>query len=695
MTLNYSNWLEKLKIKYREVIDSFQSGEYNHLVTNYRFEGSTLLFIFEIELQSIDITLLIVNHDPTSDELCKYFGLFSVLNKHTEVVKEEIKLKIHESEELRSIEQDILNLFENQLKIRRNSRGKGEYLGGGTIGRPPWYWFLYEGRLDDISIDNFFTNAVKDAKDRYQMKIRLDENIKNRKISVESVEPLDIHNSQVKEFLEEVRKDLENIKKNLSDKLKNAFSNCSVIVENDSLEKFEFFTEHSRACKLFAEILPISDLTIQGDLDSRRFRVQIRGLYGYLIEEVLHKFITNPQDLDNYILQKINEFILSYKTKQINYTIILPINGIIAKADESFNSFQLSFTKNAGLLLLDDIIVITKNSDFILTRSMHYTNDIISGINRAISIYCNGTINFNFVETNSFLSTTKLTEPESINKSNTWSEIRNLFSSFVLTNFKLGYSKQFYKFPWWIPKRRYQYDFPAPDWLRNLRYFNPSENMSIDQMEFLQIKHLVPESYRNITHFIPIDKKDTKTFPLGNISSGSGLFRVIQGKSHEMGFQEIDLQIPSGIFQLLIRSFKIYSDKSKVINFYTNQFIIKQIILLRLHEKIEEAIINSCLIIESLLVGGNTELSYQFRLHASLLISNDLEDFQKKIRFFKDLYNLRSEIVHGEAKWHKKYRKFLNNHTRWNFSDYDWNNDLISLSLINCDDQLPLRFCFV
>ena len=460
-----------------------------------------------------------------------------------------------------------------------------------------------------------------------------------------------------------------------------SFVNRSAIIQNGALDKYGFIPDESKACKMFGEIVPIQNLTIQADLDSRRFTIQIRGLYGYLIEEILQKYIIYPGEIEKYIIKKINDFITSYKTKKIPYKILLPLNGIIADVEESNEKLTIPFTENAGLLLSDDATIITKNSDIILSRSVHYNrDDIEKGINRTISIYCKGTLAFKFIEQNSFFFQFDRSEPDSINNSSVWFEIRNIFSSFVLSNFKIGYSKQFYKFPWWIPKKRYQYDFPTPDWLRNVMYFNPSQKMSIDRMKMLQIKDLAPESYRGISFPHPIDKEERITFTQGDISNGLGFFKIDQGRHFEMSFQEPHLKIPSRDFQILIRKFAVYSNKKNSINFYSSQFIIKQIINLRLREKIEDAILDACLIIESLLVSGERELSYQFRLHASLLISNDIKELETNISFFNNLYSLRSQIVHGVEGWDESYRIFLNKHTRWNFGKSEWNYDQIEFT---------------
>ena len=63
MSENNLNWLAKLKNKYQSEIDKLRTEEYRYLVTNYRFEGSTLLFIFNFQLELLNLTILIVNHN--------------------------------------------------------------------------------------------------------------------------------------------------------------------------------------------------------------------------------------------------------------------------------------------------------------------------------------------------------------------------------------------------------------------------------------------------------------------------------------------------------------------------------------------------------------------------------------------------------------------------------------------------------
>ncbi|MFW9823233.1 MAG: hypothetical protein ACFFE4_09875 [Candidatus Thorarchaeota archaeon] len=675
MSENYSNLLNKLKKKYISEIEKLPEEALKYIVLNYRFEGSTLLFIIKFQMQLYNLTILIVNHNSNFEDKCKFLGSYLKGDNSAESLIDNIKTKIDENKELIDVSNELLEFLKKQIKKKREPQGKGKSLGHGTVTRASWYWFMFEGDPEDISIDDFFTDAFKEAKDRYQMKKELDEAVIRRRKSIEQINYLDYSDTKVQTFLEELKEDLEKIKNNLSDDLKNSFNKRSVIIENKALRKYGFTSKDSKACKLFKTIFPIDNLNIQSDLDSRRFSIYIRGLCEYLTEEVLQEYIVNPGKFDEFVIGKLNDFIKSYKTKILSYEIILPLNGIIADVEASSRELVIPFTENSGLSLFNDAILITKDTDIILGRSVHYRKDNNEeGINRAIAIFCKGNINFKFKESHGFLFDFDRSEPDSINISKEWIEIRNIFSSLILGNFKIGYSKQFYKFPWWVPKERFQYDFPTPEWLSDVMYFNPSQKMSIDRLKFLQIKHLIPESYRNITFPTPL-RSQKVPFTNGDIVNGTGTFRIDQGRSNEMSYQEINLKIPSRNFQIIRNAFSIYSRRDNPINFYSSEFIMNKMIHLRLRERIEDAILDSSLIIESLLVSGESELAYQFRLHPSLLISKNISDFETNLTFFKDLYNLRSKIIHGDEKWTEAYRKFLNRNTRWNFSksELDYN----------------------
>ncbi len=122
MSENNLNWLAKLKNKYQSEIDKLRTEEYRYLVTNYRFEGSTLLFIFNFQLELLNLTILIVNHNSTLNEVCKYIDSIPVyLKRHIQIeyVMAKLELIIDENEELHSIKDNLLKIIENQIKRKR------------------------------------------------------------------------------------------------------------------------------------------------------------------------------------------------------------------------------------------------------------------------------------------------------------------------------------------------------------------------------------------------------------------------------------------------------------------------------------------------------------------------------------------------------------------------------------------------
>lgn len=71
----------------------------------------------------------------------------------------------------------------------------------------------------------------------------------------------------------------------------------------------------------------------------------------------------------------------------------------------------------------------------------------------------------------------------------------------------------------------------------------------------------------------------------------------------------------------------------------------------------EDIIIDAFIVFEWLFTRNmRAELSYRLSLNISLFISSDWEEFKRTNDFMKDLYGLRSSIVHG-GNWIKEAKK--------------------------------------
>lgn len=68
--------------------------------------------------------------------------------------------------------------------------------------------------------------------------------------------------------------------------------------------------------------------------------------------------------------------------------------------------------------------------------------------------------------------------------------------------------------------------------------------------------------------------------------------------------------------------------------------------------------------------GFQGEISFRIAMNASLFISKDLKEFEKNFHFFKNLYSIRSNAIHG-ADWQKHANKSLKklNKKGWQFSN--------------------------
>lgn len=100
---------------------------------------------------------------------------------------------------------------------------------------------------------------------------------------------------------------------------------------------------------------------------------------------------------------------------------------------------------------------------------------------------------------------------------------------------------------------------------------------------------------------------------------------------------------------LLIKYHKNYSDNKGPVYFYWD--IAYNEYLSGLYcSFLEEAIVHLITAIEALVITGDYKISYRTALYASLLNSNNAEEQGEIFNLIKELYNLRSKVVHGDDK---------------------------------------------
>lgn len=78
-------------------------------------------------------------------------------------------------------------------------------------------------------------------------------------------------------------------------------------------------------------------------------------------------------------------------------------------------------------------------------------------------------------------------------------------------------------------------------------------------------------------------------------------------------------------------------------------------------EKIRDIILDFCSIFEFLFTRGwNLEVSFRMPLNAALFLSKNWKSFTKNYQFFRDLYDIRSTIIHG-SNWEEKLNNLIKN----------------------------------
>ncbi len=458
-------------------------------------------------------------------------------------------------------------------------------------------------------------------------------------------------NDKVLRFTDSVVQDLNAIGNKISDDVRHALGDRRIITQSNLLEALEFISYDSYGCVLLKELIPVERLVIQTNLDSRRFKISIRGFYGYLLEVLLSTYLQKGKGVKELAVKKLNQFIACYNARNIPYKIILPIKGIRACVSSSNDLVKKFLSEKSGLVLYRNILLLSRTQDIFFHNEFHmgFAKKLIG-----MAIYCKGNVKFKIASGDWYDFKNCDPVENYIGESEVWSEIKNIFSCFVLNNLRIGYSKQYYQFPWWIPNERIDYDFPLPNWLQYTDHYDPDESYSSKQKRKPPYSDLVPNVYCDITYLGNRRAEIMEFYDFGEISGGLGLFVMESSKQDEKL-----LEIPSSMYDKIIKTYYTFSRQRTPINFLSNQFLIDRLIKLRFRTNIEDTVIDACLVIESLLTGGKRRLTYQFKTHPSLLISRTPEELERNIQFFKHLYKLRSKIVHGDKEWRLVYHEFL------------------------------------
>ncbi len=413
-----------------------------------------------------------------------------------------------------------------------------------------------------------------------------------------------------------------------------------------------FLAKKADILSLLRKLLPFAKDNIEFWLpfDSRLYFISIGDIYDCLIENAMEKYLTHPDKFQNNLLNLINNWRETFKSKIFSYELIIPLKGLFfsdlnwneltgKRVDDEEVQKYMHETTFHGWELKNYIINLNKTSKH---SSIQLNPPPIYSIFK--------TQKQNSVKFNSCYISTKLFCPitfrgyvkaPNIRDSKPWQYIKEINQTFLVSGIKLRLGKPFYKFPWWISKILVnEISFAIPEWM-------DESNMWINPIE-----PLIPDFFAiNIGFDLEIDKLRSYD---GDVFLGkSEVLKkgvLVKGGSLPM--------FPLSKLSEIKSIYSILTDPNSInINFNNSQikFLLNNLLRLVKRNSLEDAILDACLILESI---GSSEKSKKYLIIASILADTT----NRFANFFKMQYNLyncldkaRNKIIHGSSEWTKEY----------------------------------------
>ncbi|MFX1257372.1 MAG: hypothetical protein ACFFAN_05915 [Promethearchaeota archaeon] len=473
-----------------------------------------------------------------------------------------------------------------------------------------------------------------------------------------------------------------------------------IILEPKTYQNLGFSDEDDKIINLLKELIQIPEekRLIRFSLDSRFFTLQIGDLYDNLMNLLLSSYLMDEHSISEKLFLLLREFSFHFEKMIIPYKILIPLKGINInrKSSEKIqnlvfvskeSSFQNIYASQIEIKIFRDFRIIRKDFSIIgIATETH--NSKKDEITHTIGLLAKSFIPFENpprkFPPNQGRALMDFLYPKnilSLKNNPIWKELKNIYASFLVFNQKIRYGRPFYIFPWWISKETSRFfEFPRPSWMLKTDFTKQHSSQSSKIFEELIIADLIPDFDRFSTFILPYQQlvRSSK----GDMwTSETGIRGLGRDPRENYGFQRYNL-----IFKQVQQNYQVLSNKGNSINFEKDTMIFDRLIRLRQREYVEDAIMDGNLILEALLIPEPYEFSYRFRLYASILTMNSLEDGKKTEKYFKNLYLLRSLIVHG-GDWSKVYKKFVKLIVSYDIDKYS-NKELIEKTNDDVIDSL-------
>ena len=463
-----------------------------------------------------------------------------------------------------------------------------------------------------------------------------------------------------KKFLTKLLEELNIIHKNFPDfKIKDlpVKENSYYIISSNFLHRYIRLNNLDDKKELFSLLKKLLNLStikleITISLDHSSLSLEVGDIYYNLIENIFPFYFYHNSFINEQTLRLVNEWRESFSKKLMNLEIIIPLKGFFFPKEHFPEVNEIIFIKEKNTL----DISLKKIPEYRYTSlERKYSNHLkyqIRHIESTKAKYCitaKGQI--------PFYSFPHGSDPNDFNY--LWEHIKHVAESISLEGTMLRFGKPLYRLPWWIStKILMSFNFLVPDWM-NQRYMNNSQKFMI-----------IPDSY---SISIPFSEEEEEEIANQNLEMPTRIFGFSQSQVNPEWelFGEclrIERSIEKSETVQFSTSFKISNPKvinslfeklskpSSQINFEKSNFILERLLKIGQRDHIEDAILDSSLILESIFMGkgNNSELSYRLKLYTSSLLASNLDQFEKEFEYFNMLYGIRSQIIHSTANWKKK-----------------------------------------
>lgn len=443
--------------------------------------------------------------------------------------------------------------------------------------------------------------------------------------------------------------------------------NSYYIISSDFIHRFIELNNFDDKIELFSllrEILNISNikLEITISLDHSSLSLEVGDIYHNMIKNLFPYYFYHNSILNEQTLRLINEWRECFSRNLMNLELIIPLKGFFFPKEQFPDEYEIRFINQKNLDISLKKIPEYKYTSLErkILNNLKYETRHIASSKAKYCISAKGQVPFyNFPSAR-----------DNVEFNYLWEHIKHLAENISLEGNILRFGKPLYRLPWWIStKTLISFNFLVPDWM-NQRYMN-------NRRKFM----IIPDIY---SISIPFSDSDEHKITNQNLELPTRIFGFSQSQQNPEWelFGEclrIEEMIEKSEPVKFTTSFKISDPKainiffrklskpSSQINFEKNNFILERLLKIGQRDHIEDAILDSCLILESIFLGkgNNTELSYRLKLYASSLLAANLDQFEKEFEYFNMLYDIRSQIIHGTANWKKKskgkskYEKFI------------------------------------